>query len=107
MGVSIASSDSVLTTATGHWAADKESVEDFKKTFFEVWIIKCGFIADMGGTEMNPAEFVPFRVTAKQVHYLVTKSHISSPFLVKISPRMQLPKLLISIDERPKETTRC
>ena len=65
MGVSIASSDLVLTAAAGQWAADKESVEDFKKTF-EVWTIKCGFIADMGGTEMNPAEFVPFRVTANR-----------------------------------------
>ena len=60
MGVSIASSDLVSTAAAGQRAADKESVEDFKKAVFEVWAIKYAFFADMGSAEIYPPYSVIF-----------------------------------------------
>ncbi|CAF9933059.1 MAG: hypothetical protein ALECFALPRED_005467 [Alectoria fallacina] len=37
------------------------------------------FLADMGGIEINPPDFVPFRVNAKQLHYLITKGYLPYP----------------------------
>lgn len=41
--------------------------------------MKHAFFADMGGIEINPPDFVPFRVNAKQLHYLVTKGYLPYP----------------------------
>ena len=79
MGVSIAGPEFVLTAAAGQWAAAKRSVLDFKGAGFETWTMKHAYFADMGGIEINPPDFVPFRVNAKQLHYLVTKGYLQYP----------------------------
>lgn len=83
MGVSIAGPEFVLTAATGQWAAAKRSVEDFRRAGFEAWTMKHAFFADMGGIEINPPDFVPFRVNAKQLHYLVTKGYLPYPNILR------------------------
>ena len=79
MGVSIAGPEFVLTAAAGQWAAAKRSVKDFKGAGYLAWTMKHAFFADMGGIEVNPPDFVPFRVNAKQLHYLITKGYVPYP----------------------------
>ena len=83
MGVSIAGPEFVLTAAAGQWAAAKRSVDDFNKSGFEAWTMKHAFFADMGGIEINPPDFVPFRVNAKQLHFLVTQGYLSYPNILR------------------------
>ena len=79
MGVSIAGPEFVLTAAAGQCAAAKRSVKDFKDAGYEGWTMKHAFFADMGGIEINPPDFVPFRVNAKQLHYLITNHYLPYP----------------------------
>lgn len=83
MGVSIAGPEFVLTAAAGQWAAATRSVNDFKRSGFEAWTMKHAFFADMGGIEIAPPDFVPFRVNAKQLHYLVTKGYMPYPNILR------------------------
>lgn len=79
MGVSIAGPEFVLTAAAGQWAAAQRSVKDFHGAGYEAWTMKHAFFADMGGIEISPPDFVPFRINAKQLHYLVTKGYLPYP----------------------------
>lgn len=51
-----------------------------RRRYLESGQSKYAFFADMGGTEINPPDLLPFRVIAKQLHYRVTMSHMSSHF---------------------------
>ena len=79
IGVSIAGPEFVLVATAGQWVAAKRSVKEFRGAGYEAWTMKHAFFADMGGIEVNPPDFVPFRVNAKQLHYLVTKGHLPYP----------------------------
>ena len=83
MGISIAGPEFVLTAAAGQWAAAKRSVDAFKSAGYEAWTMRHAFFADMGGIEVCPPDFVPFRVNAKQLHYLVTKGYLSYPNILR------------------------
>lgn len=83
MGVSIAGPEFVLTAAAGQWAAAKRSVEAFRGAGYEAWTMKHAYFADMGGIEVTPPDFVPFRVNAKQLHYLITKGYLPYPNILR------------------------
>ena len=83
MDISIAGPEFVLTAAAEQWAAAKRSVADFKVAEYESWMMKHTFFADMGGIEVNPLDFVPFRVHAKQLHYLITKGYLPYPNIIR------------------------
>ena len=83
MGISIAGPEFVLTAAAGQWAAAKRSVADFKGAGYEAWTMKHAFFADRGGIEVNPPDFVPFRVNAQQLHYLVSKGYLPYPNILR------------------------
>ncbi len=95
MGVSIAGPEFVLTAAVGQWAAAKRSVIAFKDAGHEDWTMRHAFFADMGGIEIRTPDFVPFRVNAKQLHYLVTKGYLPYPniLLDEISDKSKLDRI--------------
>lgn len=76
IGILITGPELVLTAAAGQWAAAMRSVEDFHSADFESWILRHAFFADMGGIGVDPPHCVPFRVNAKQLHYLITKHYL-------------------------------
>ena len=79
MGVSIAGPEFVLSAAAGQRAEARRSVEDFKSIGYETWTMKHAFFANMGGIEIKPPDFVPFRVNAKQLHFLIAQGYLPYP----------------------------
>ena len=77
--VSIAGPEFVLTAAAGQWAAARRSVEEFKGTGYQAWTMKHAFFTDIGSIQIYPPDFVPFRVNAKQLHYLITRGYLPYP----------------------------
>jgi len=66
----------IFQTALGQWASARRSVASFTASGLQGWTMKHGFFADMGGYVLDPPDFPPFPLNAKQVHYLITKNYI-------------------------------
>jgi hypothetical protein len=66
----------VVQTALGQWVSACRSVKEFCQLGHLSWTMAHAFFADMGGYILHPADFVPFPLDAKQVHYLVKEGYV-------------------------------
>ncbi|GAM88264.1 hypothetical protein ANO11243_062970 [Dothideomycetidae sp. 11243] len=73
----------VMLFAAGQWASARRAVRDMKDIGITSWSLEHAFYADAGGLELYTSDYVPFRITAKQVHYLVVRGYIKLPELSK------------------------
>lgn len=72
----LAGPEFIVHTAIGQYISARLSVKEFCDAGYGGWTIQHGFFADMGGFVLQPPDFVPFPLTAPQVHYLVTRGYI-------------------------------
>lgn len=79
MGIGIIGPEFVLTYASGQWGTVRESVQAFHASGYTQWSMRHAFFADMGGFLLVPRDSKPFRITAKSLHYLVTKDYLRYP----------------------------
>jgi len=75
----------IFQTSLGQWASARRSVSSFAASGLQGWTMKHGFFADMGGYVLDPPDFPPFPLNAKQLHYLVTRGYIDYA-VVAITP---------------------
>ncbi len=71
--------ETLLLASAGQWASAKRSKVDMKALGHDQWSMAHGFYADSGGFVLQPPDYGPFPVTAKQVHYLVKGKYIKVP----------------------------
>lgn len=73
----------VMLFACGQWASAKRSVVDMHQLGYKSWTMVHAFYADSGGFVLQPPDYVPFPVTAKQLHYLVTNEYLPIPEITR------------------------
>ena len=80
--------DQTLVVALGQWFSARQSVKDFNTDEFRAnlpdsfeWGMKEAFFADMGGFLLQTKEERDFPLTAKQLHFLVSRGYLPPPSL--------------------------
>ena len=79
MLLAIAGPEFVLTAACGQLGTAQESVAAFKELDYPQWTVRHGFFADMGGFLFEPRDGIPFPVTSKHIHWLVSRGYLKFP----------------------------
>ena len=69
----------VMLFACGQWTSAKRSVADMQNSGHQSWTLTHAFYADSGGFVLYSDDWVPFPITAKQLHYLVEYHYIPMP----------------------------
>ena len=98
-GLGILGPEFILQLALGQWISARRSKQQFHASGFTSWAMNHAFFADMGGFVLQPPDWVPFPVNAKQLHYLVDKGYIPYPPTTKaeIKDRNKIDALLRGI----------
>ena len=78
--------DFVMLSAYGQFKAARAAVKDYMNDRendrrLPEWTLTHAFFADMGGIELRPDNFHPFRVNSKHIKYLVTQGYLTPPEL--------------------------
>ena len=73
----------LMLFACGQWASAQRSVAEMKASGYHGWTMVHAFYADMGGFLLYSHDFQPFPITAKQLHYLVSRSYLEMPKITK------------------------
>ena len=73
----------VMLFASGQWASAQRSVADMSASGYNAWTLVHAFYADSGGFMLETPDFVPFPITAKQLHYLVANEYLAMPTITK------------------------
>ena len=79
MGLGVLAPEVVILFASGQWASARRSVKDMRSLGHKDWTLTHGFFADSGGFLAISQDFVPFPVTAKQLHFLVRQGYAAMP----------------------------
>ena len=69
----------VFLLAFTQYDSASTSVRMFKASGYDDWTMVHGFYADMGGITVQPKDWKPFPVNAKQLHYLVRNNYMDYP----------------------------
>ena len=73
----------VLGFATGQKVEAERSVEEFRRAGFPHWTKRHAFYANMGGFVLQPRDWCPFPVNAKQLLYLTRQGYTDYPDLTE------------------------
>ena len=79
MGLGVLGPEFVLTYASDQWGTARDFVQTFHAAGYHQWTMRHAFFADMKGFLLIFKDSKPFRITAKHLHYLVSKQYISFP----------------------------
>jgi hypothetical protein len=79
VGIGIAGPEFVLTAAAGQLAAARHSVAAFRAAGVRGWTYRHAFFANMGGFELVPPDFPPFRINSRHIRWLVGRKYIAVP----------------------------
>ena len=72
----LAGPEFIVHTSLGQYMSARKSVQEFSDAGFVGWTTRHGFFADMGGFVLHAPDFVPFPLTASQLHYLVVRGYV-------------------------------
>lgn len=73
----------VMLFACGQWASAQRSVAEMQTSGYHDWTMVHAFYADMGGFVLESPDSQPFPITAKQMHYLISRGHLRMPKITK------------------------
>ncbi|KAL8992060.1 MAG: hypothetical protein Q9169_007405 [Polycauliona sp. 2 TL-2023] len=83
MGLALLAPELIMLFASGQWASARRSTVDMRNLGFEGWTMVHAYYADSGGFQLHTKDTASFPVTAKQLHYLVQKGHMSIPNITR------------------------
>ena len=69
----------VTLFASAQWTSARRSITDMTSLGCSEWTLTHGFYADSGGFMLYSDDYVPFPITAKQLHYLVRNYYLPMP----------------------------
>ncbi|KAK4113185.1 hypothetical protein N656DRAFT_752331 [Canariomyces notabilis] len=79
VAIGISGPEFILTAAAGQLALARDSVKTFRSAGYQGWTYRRAFFANMGGFELIPPDFPPFRINSKHIHWLVSRDYIDFP----------------------------
>jgi hypothetical protein len=79
VGVGIAGPEFVLTAAVGQLIAARDSVAAWNAIGNHNWTYRHAFFANMGGFELIPPDFPPFRINSRHIRWLAHRNYIEIP----------------------------
>ena len=82
-GLGVLGPEFILQLALGQWISARRSQQQFHASGFTSWSMNHAFFADMGGFVLQPPDWIPFPVNAKQLHYLVDKGYVPYPAITR------------------------